>query len=58
MAGLLIDSDWDGLRGTVELCEECDTSTIHLTAPEGIPICSLCGYNSLLDDIIDEADDE
>jgi hypothetical protein len=59
MLGLLKDSGWDGLRGTVERCDDCETPTIHLAAPSGVPVCSLCGYNPIFDaltdgDVIDE----
>jgi len=56
MFGLLKDSGWDGLRGTVEGCDDCETSTIHLTAPGGVSVCSNCGYNSLLDELSEEWD--
>ena len=58
MFGLLIDSGLDGLRGTVEYCDDCDTSTLHLAAPEGVAVCGLCGYNPIFDSITDEAGDD
>ena len=54
MSGLLKDSGWDGLRVTVEGCDDCEGSTIHLTAPGGVAVCSLCGYNPLLAELADE----
>jgi hypothetical protein len=54
MSGLLIDSGLDGLRGTVELCDDCETSTVHLAVPGGVPVCGLCGYNPVFDEIVDD----
>jgi hypothetical protein len=54
MISLLKDSGLDGLRGTVERCDDCETPTIHLAAPSGVPVCSLCGYNPVFDDIADD----
>ena len=54
MSGLLIDSGLDGLRGTVELCDDCETSTVHLAVPGGVSVCGLCGYNPVFDEIVDD----
>jgi hypothetical protein len=58
MLGLLKDGGLDGLRGTIERCDDCETSTIHLTAPSGVPVCSLCGYNPIFDALAGESSDE
>ena len=57
MSELLKDSGWDGMRATVEACDDCDGPTIHLSVTDGVPICSLCGYNPLFDDLVDDEDD-
>jgi hypothetical protein len=58
MSGLLKDSGLDGLRGTVERCDDCETATIHLAAPGGVAVCSVCGYNPAFDDFADDDSDE
>jgi hypothetical protein len=59
MSELLKDSGWDGMHATVEPCDECEQPTIHLSVTEGVPICTLCGYNPIFDALADdiEADD-
>ena len=54
MVGLLKDSGFDGLRGTVERCDDCESSTVHLAAPSGVAVCTLCGYNPVFDEITDD----
>jgi hypothetical protein len=58
MAKFVKDSGWDDLRGTVEQCDDCENPTIHLAAPGGVPVCSMCGYNPLLDELMDEDDND
>ncbi|MFO7167626.1 MAG: hypothetical protein DIU80_006315 [Chloroflexota bacterium] len=45
MKHLFKNSGWNGLRGTVQRCDECRRSTIHLAAQGGVPVCSECGYS-------------
>jgi hypothetical protein len=58
MSGLLIDSGLDGLHGTVEMCDDCETSTVHLAVPDGVAVCALCGYNPVFDDFADDYSDD
>ena len=58
MPELLRDSGLDGLRGSVEMCDDCDCPTVHLTAPGGVPICGQCGHNPIFDTIDDDDDYE
>lgn len=58
MFGLLKDSGWDGMRGSVEGCDDCGTPTIHLTAPGGVSVCGDCGYNPMLDALTDASDSD
>jgi hypothetical protein len=57
MSDLLKDSGLDGMRGTVEMCDDCDRPTVHLAAPGGVPICGTCGYNPIFDAVEDEDSD-
>ena len=54
MPELLKDSGLDDLRGSVEMCDDCDRPTVHLTTPGGVPICGQCGHNPIFDTIDDD----
>jgi ribosomal protein L37AE/L43A len=58
MRYLVKDSGWDGLRGSVERCDDCERPTVHLAAPQGVPVCGDCGYSPAFESIEDEADSE
>ncbi len=54
MSTLVIDSGLDGLKGSVQYCDDCEQPSVHYAVPEGWPICNACGYNEDLADLVDE----
>jgi hypothetical protein len=37
------NSNYDGLHGSILMCEDCERPTVHFTAPGGVPVCGFCG---------------
>ena len=52
----LLDSGLDGLEGTVSYCDDCDDLTVHLSVPDGVEICHICGDSPAWDEL--DAEDE
>ena len=43
-------SSFDGLRGSVLFCHDCQRPTVHLSAQVGLPVCGFCGATPALPD--------